>query len=178
MIKVNLLPYKKSRKSPLKINIVTFILLLVIGNIFFWSVYFYNYREINDLQKSIASAKTEIAALQPIYQEYQRMQAAKGEIERRIKVVNSLKAGRALAARSLYDLSSTMKEGIWLKTFKKKDDKFEIEGRSLVNESISDFMENLSRMPYMKNVELKSIQDVTEEGLIIKKFIVQGNMSI
>jgi len=106
------------------------------------------------------------------------MQQAKIEIDRRIKVVNQLKAGRALAARSLYDLSTTMKEGVWLKTFKKKGDKFEIEGRSLVNESISEFMENITRLPYMKNVELKSIQDVTEEGLVVKKFIVQGNMSL
>jgi hypothetical protein len=39
-------------------------------------------------------------------------------------------------------------------------------------------METLSNLPYMTNVELKSIQDVTEEGLVIKKFIVQGNMSL
>lgn len=178
MIKVNLLPYKKTRTSTLKINIVTFVLMLIIGNILFWSFYVYNQREINDYERNIQSTKTELARLQPFYQEYQRIQQAKKEIERRIKVVNQLKAGRALAARSLFDLSTTMKEGVWLKSFKKKDDKFEIEGRSLVNESISDFMETLGRLPYMKNIELKSIQDVTEEGLVIKKFIVQGNMSL
>jgi len=178
MIKVNLLPYKKTRTSTLKINIVTFILMLIIGNILFWSLYIYNQREINDYERNIQATKTELARLQPFYQEYQRIQQAKKEIERRIKVVNQLKAGRALAARSLFDLSTTMKEGVWLKSFKKKDDKFEIEGRSLVNESISDFMETLGRFPYMKNIELKSIQDVTEEGLVIKKFIVQGNMSL
>lgn len=178
MIKVNLLPYKKTRTSTLKINIVTFVLMLIIGNILFWSFYVYNQREINDYERNIQFTKTELARLQPFYQEYQRIQQAKKEIERRIKVVNQLKAGRALAARSLFDLSTTMKEGVWLKSFKKKDDKFEIEGRSLVNESISDFMETLGRLPYMKSIELKSIQDVTEEGLVIKKFIVQGNMSL
>jgi len=178
MIKVNLLPYKKARTSTLKINIVTFVLMLIIGNILFWSIYLYNARDIGDYERNIRSARQELAKLQPFYQEYQRIQAAKKEIERRIKVVNELKAGRALAARSLYDLSTKMKEGVWLKSFKRKDDKFEMEGRSLVNESISDFMETLSSLPYMKNVELKSIQDVTEEGLVIKKFIVQGNMSL
>lgn len=178
MIKVNLLPYRKSRTSTLKINIVTFVLMLVIGNILFWSLYFYNQRDISDLRRNITASRTELAALQPYYQEYQRIQQAKKEIERRIKVVNQLKSGRALAARSLFDLSTMMKEGVWLKSFKKKDEKFEIEGRSLVNESISEFMETLTNLPYMKNVELKSIQDVTEEGLIVKKFIVQGNMSL
>ncbi len=178
MIKINLLPYKKSKASALKTHIVTFVLLLIIGNIFFWAAYVYNQREIGDYERNIQSAKTEIAALQPIYQEYQQMQKAKAEIERRIKVVNQLKAGRALAARSLYDLSTTMKEGVWLKSFKKKGDKFEIDGRSMVNESISEFMESISKLPYMKNVELKSIQDVTEEGLVVKKFIIQGTMSL
>ena len=178
MIKINLLPFKKSKPNLFKINIVTFVLMLIIGNILFWSIFFYNQREIADNEANIRSAKAEIAKLQPIYQEYQRMEQAKKEIERRIKVVGQLKSGRALAARSLYDLSTTMKDGIWLKTFKKKDDKFEIEGRSLVNESISEFIEGLQKMPYMKNVELKNIQDVTEEGLVIKKFIVQGNMTL
>ncbi len=178
MIKVNLLPYKKSRTSTLKINVVTFFLLLIIGNILFWSIFFYNWREIGDYRRNIASTKTELASMRPYYQEYQRIQAAKKEIERRIKVVNQLKSGRALAARSLFDMSALMKEGVWLKTFKKTENKFEIEGRSLVNESISDFMEMLTKLPYMKDIELKSIQDVTEEGLVIKKFIVQGNMSL
>jgi type IV pilus assembly protein PilN len=178
MIKINLLPYKKSKASALKTHLVTFVLLLIIGNIIFWAAYIYNQREIGEYERNIRSSKAEIAALQPIYQEYQRMQKAKAEIERRIKVVNQLKAGRALAARSLYDLSTTMKEGVWLKTFKKKGDKFEIDGRSMVNESISEFMENISKLPYMKNVELKSIQDVNEEGLVVKKFIIQGTMSL
>ncbi len=178
MIKINLLPYKKSKPNLFKINIVTFILMLIIGNILFWFIFFYNQGEIRNNERNIKTAKAEITKLQPIYQEYQRMEQAKKEIERRIKVMGQLKSGRALAARSLYDLSTTMKEGVWLKTFKKKENKFEIEGRSLVNESISEFMENLQKMPYMKNVELKSIQDVTEEGLVIKKFIIQGNMSL
>lgn len=178
MIKVNLLPYKKTRTSTLKVNIVTFVLMLIIGNIFFWAFYLYNEREISDYENNIRATRQELAKLQPYYQEYQRIQAAKKEIERRIKVVNQLKAGRALAARSLFDLSTTMKEEVWLKSFKRKDTKFEIEGRSLVNESISEFMEVLSNLPYMKDVELKSIQDVTEEGLVVKKFIIQGNMSL
>lgn len=178
MIKVNLLPYKKTKTSALKVNLVTFCLLLFIGNILFWSIFFYNWKDISYYRKNIAYTKTELASLQPYYQEYQRIQQAKAEIERRIKVVNKLKSGRALAARSLFDLSTSIKEGVWLKTFKKTEDKFEIEGRSLVNESISDFMEMLTKLPYIKNLELKSIQDVTEEGLVIKKFIVQGNMSL
>lgn len=85
MIKINLLPYKKTKTSALKANVVTFALLLLIGNIFFWAWFFYNQREISEYERNIQSAKAEIASLQPIYQEYKRMQQARKEIERRIK---------------------------------------------------------------------------------------------
>ena len=134
--------------------------------------------EIEEHNTNIANIKKEIQSLQPIAQEYKQIQEAKKEIERRIQTLNQLKSGRALAARSLYDISSIIKEGVWIKSFKKTDNKFEIDGRSFVNESISDFIESLSKMPYITNVELKNVQDINEEGLTIKKFIITGNMSI
>jgi hypothetical protein len=53
-----------------------------------------------------------------------------------------------------------------------------MEGRSVENEAISSFVESLSKVPYLSGVELKSVEDATEEGLVLKKFIIQGNISI
>ena len=89
-----------------------------------------------------------------------------------------MKAGRALAARILYDLPSIMRDNVWLKRFKKDGGLFELEGRSLENESIAEFVERLSKTPYYRNVELKNIEDVTEEGVVVKKFIVQGGVGL
>lgn len=179
MIKINLLPFKRKRASTLTKDVRDLVLLLILFCIGFGYYYFMMLRpEIEEQRLKIQSAKNEIASLQPIAQEYKAIQEAKNEIQRRIQTLNQLKSSRALVARSLYDISSIIKEGVWIKSFKKTDNKFEIDGRSFVNESISDFIESLSKMTYITNVELKNVQDVNEEGLTIKKFIITGNMSI
>jgi Tfp pilus assembly protein PilN len=179
MIKINLLPFKRKKASTLTKDIRDLILMLLVVCIGFVAYYYFKvYTKIEEQKANIASTKQEIARLQPIQKEYNEIKEAKKEIVRRIQTVNQLKSGRALAARSLYDISSIIKEGVWIKNMKKTDNKFEIEGRSFVNENISDFIESLSKMAYIKNVELKNVQDVSEEGLIIKKFIITGNMSI
>jgi Tfp pilus assembly protein PilN len=179
MIKINLLPFKRKRASTLTKDIRDLVLALIVVCIGFFGYYYLMLiPEIEEHKSNIVTIKKEIQSLQPIAQEYQQIKEAKKEIERRIQTLNQLKSGRALAARSLYDISTIIKEGVWIKTFKKTDNKFEIDGRSFVNESISDFIESLSKMPYITNVELKNVQDVNEEGLTIKKFIITGNMSI
>ena len=178
MIKINLLPFKRKRSSSLTKDIRDFVILLLIVLFGFGYYYYILTNDIEERRSNIVATKKEIQSMQPIAQEYQAIQEAKKEIQRRFQTLNQLKSGRALAARSLYDLSSIIKEGVWIKSFKKTDNKFEIDGRSFVNESISDFIESLLKLPYITNVELKNVQDVNEEGLTIKKFIITGNISI
>lgn len=178
MIKINLLPFKRKRSSTVKKDIRDLVIMIIVVCIGFGLYYYRLIDSINEQKSEILAIKKEIQSLQPIAQEYHAIQEAKKEIQKRIQTVDQLKSGRALAARSLYDVSNIIKEGVWIKTFKKTDNKFEIEGRSFVNENISDFIESLSKMAYISNVELKNVQDVNEEGLTIKKFIITGNMSI
>lgn len=178
MIKINLLPFKRKRASSLTKDIRDLVILLFIVLLGFGYYYYILTNEIEERKANIVTTKREIQSMQPIAQEYQAIQEAKKEIQRRFHTLDKLKSGRALAARSLYDISSIIKEGVWIKSFKKTDNKLEIDGRSFVNESISDFIESLSKMPYITNVELKNVQDVNEEGITIKKFIITGNISI
>jgi len=83
-----------------------------------------------------------------------------------------------LAARTLYDLTSLVQEKVWLKSLKKTENRFELEGRSVENDAISGFVESLTKVPYLSGVELKSVEDSAEEGIVLKKFIIQGNISI
>ncbi len=178
MIKINLLPFKRKKAASLGKDVRDLFILIILGCIGFALYDMSLVREIDEIKGKIGAAKQEITRLKPLQQEHIQIQNAKKEIEKRIQTLNKLKAGRALAARSLYDLSNIIKEGVWIKTFKKTENKFEMEGRSFVNESISDFIESLSKLPYISNVELRNIQDVNEDGLTIKKFIITGNMSI
>ncbi len=177
MIRINLLP-KKPAKSVFKLDLYIFILVAIVNGLIIAGIYFSNVREISGYQTMIESAKKEIASLDGIYKEYLRIEKEKKEIGDRIKTIEGLKKGRALAARILYDLSDVVKENVWLRTLRRDDDRFELEGRSLENESISDFMETLSKIPYMRNIELRNVEDLVEGGIAVKKFVIYGNISL
>ncbi|OPY75954.1 MAG: Fimbrial assembly protein (PilN) [Syntrophorhabdus sp. PtaU1.Bin153] len=177
MIKVNLLP-KKPIRAAFRYDIYLFFVIVALNGLIIASFYFFNYRGVSNYKAKIAAAKKEIASLNPIYQQYLSMEREMKEVQRRIRAIDGLKEGRALAARTLYDLSSQVRESLWLKSFKKTDNKFEMEGRSIDNEAISSLMESLSKVPYMRGIELKSVQDTSEQGMVLKKFIIQGNISL
>jgi Tfp pilus assembly protein PilN len=177
MIKINLLP-KKPIRAAFKYEIHVFLLIIILNLLIIGLIYSINARQISNLRSNIEAAKKEIASLDPIYKEYLSMEQEKKEIQRRIQAIDTIKQGRALAARTLYDLTLIVKESLWLKSFKKTENRFELEGRSVENEAISSFVESLSKVPYLSGVELKSVEDATEEGLILKKFIIQGNIAI
>jgi len=177
MIKINLLP-KKPKRAIAKYDLYLCILVTLINVAILAAFYFTNVTHISNYKSSIVTAQREKASLEPVFGEFMRLEKEKKEIETRIRGIGALKEGRALAARTLFDLTSVVRESLWLKTFKKSQNSFELEGRSLENESISSFIESLSNIPYMTNVELKNVEDVNEEGIAIKKFTIQGNIGL
>jgi type IV pilus assembly protein PilN len=175
MIKINLLP-KKAQREAFKYDLFFFCFVLAVCIAVAGVIFVKNTLDIRTLKRNIATTKQSIAALEPIYKEYLSIEKQKKELSQRLQVIDKIKEGRALAARILYDIPAITKENVWLKRFKKADDTFELEGRSLENESVSDFVEALAKITYFKNVELRSVEDVTEEGIVVKKFLVQGSV--
>jgi type IV pilus assembly protein PilN len=177
MIHINLLP-QKVRKEAFKSDLILFALLLVIAFVLSAGIYVSNATAIAHLKNDVARTKASISSMERFYKEYLALEKQKKELTARISLIEKIKEGRALAARILFDLPTLVKESVWLKRFKKDEERFDLEGRALENESIADFVERLSKIPYAKDVELKSVEDVTEEGMVIKKFLVQGSLGL
>lgn len=176
MIKINLLPRKVQREIAthdlLLLCVMLVITLAISGGIYAKTAY-----DISSMKRDIQIKQREIESLQPLYREYLSIEKDKKEIIRKIGIIDSIKKGRALPARIMYDLPGLLKDSVWLKRFKKDDNRFEIEGRSLESESISDFVERLTKISYFKNVELKSVEDSTEDGMTVKKFTLNGEIA-
>ncbi len=179
MIKINLIP-SQTEKNLFKEDIYLFILITFLCFIAVAGFYYKNNKDIEEKKRSIQHTKNEIASLQKIYKEYLAMEQQKKEIERRMKAIESIKEGRALSVRILYDITNIIKDNVWFKNFNKADGKFEIEGISLENESISDFIEKLAKIPYMRNIELLKVEDEQDKrtNVMVKKFIIKGEIAL
>ena len=176
MIKINLLPRKVQREIATH-DLFLFCVMLVIMLIISGGIYAKNSYDISSMKHDIQNKRKEIESLQSIYREYLSIEKEKKEIGRRIDIIEGIKEGRALPARVMYDLPGLLKDSVWLKRFKKDENRFELEGRSLESESISDFVERLAKTSYMRNVELKTVEDTTEDGITVKKFTLNGEIA-
>lgn len=174
MIKINLLPQKSHGQHRVHPDLIIFPTILVLTIACVGGVYLKNNRDVAGLRSETAALRLQVASFRGIYKEFLTMEKEKKEIAERIAVIDRIKQGRALAPRLLYDLSSLMTDNIWLKKVRKVDTKVDIEGRSIDNESVCAFVEGLSRLSYMKNVELKSVEDVKETGTTVRKFVVEA----
>jgi type IV pilus assembly protein PilN len=178
MIKINLLPRKKRERRGINLDIYILITTLVVSLAVVGGVFLKNTRDIGRTRDEIESLKQQAKALEPIRKEFLTLEKDKKAVADKLTVIARMKEGRALPPRMLYDLSSLMKDNLWLKRLRKDEKKLEIEGRSIDNESVCDFVEHLSRLPYLKDLELKSVEDVGEGGMTVKKFIVDGSVSL
>jgi Tfp pilus assembly protein PilN len=187
MIRINLLP----RKYPVKKTkaakpggpgssdsyLYVLVAAVIVCGVIIGAVWLKNSKDISRLQSRIAELNKQNQAMQPLTQEFSKIEKEKKQISDRISVIDKLLVGRTLPPRMLYDLSGLTKDNLWLKKLVKSETGMELEGRSVDNETLCDFVEHLSKLPYIKDLELKSVEDVTEHNMTIKKFFVKGSVS-
>jgi type IV pilus assembly protein PilN len=172
MIKINLIPKEKRKGKPLLLY--AFLFLLALNLSLFSTMYYNGKRAIADYEAKIEAKKQDMARLEPIYREYLAIEKEKAQIQQKIDVLEKIQEGRALPVRILYDIAHALQDAIWLRQIKKQQDRIEIEGFSNQTEFISDFAEALAKIPYMRSVELKTVQEVQELGMTVKKFSLEA----
>jgi Tfp pilus assembly protein PilN len=141
MIKINLLPKTKRERKGSNLDLYVLVATLVVSVGAVGGFYVKNTRDIERNRSEIASLKHQIKELEPVQKEFLSLEKDKKNVVAKLAVITRMKEGRALPPRMLYDLSSIVKDNLWLRRVKKDDKKLEIEGRSMDNESVCDFVE-------------------------------------
>ena len=87
--------------------------------------------------------EADLQALQPRLKRVARLQAEKAELERKVAVAGGLRSAQRQPARLLAAISQSLPEQTWLDAIRDTVTGLEITGKSLDNEGIAAFMENL-----------------------------------
>lgn len=171
MIKINLLVERKGpkKKAIPKEFIVLFlcVAILLVGLILFnWKLG----KEKEDLLNKISSTKNEIAQHKSFTTEVTKAKEAQKTLQDKLNVINSLRKEKATPARVLDELSTGKPEKIHLESLKKEGTRLGIEGIALDDETVANFMTNLRRSNFFKNIELIVIEQVEQSKIKLKKF--------
>jgi type IV pilus assembly protein PilN len=176
MIRINLLPYRAARKKEnIRIQVNVFlgsvfivILLVVWANAFLGG-------KIEDLNSEITSTREQVAKYKKINQEIAEIKKKLEVLDRKIKVIESLQAGRKAQVQNLDSLYQLLVEKrMWYNQIEERGDRFSLKGIALDNHTVADFMTRVEKSDRFQNVRLSTIRQYELKGkdLKLKQFEV------
>ena len=174
MIRINLLkPEKKEiRDEPSGLApeikekkgtpIASLLILLAIGAVAV--LYFMQDKAIKTEKDRLSAAQEEKKQLQYVLAALERLENQKSTLERKINLINHLKARQEIAVRTMDELSKNIPGWVWLTETTYDALEITIKGRALSNNLIADYVYNLENSPHLSNVKIESINQRSQQS--------------
>jgi Tfp pilus assembly protein PilN len=131
-------------------------------------------REVQQKQAEVAAAEREVEALASVIEEVEDFKAKKAELERKIGIINELKANQRGPVRVMDHVSRALPELLWLDRMRMTASTIEIEGRAFNTNAVANFIENLDKVPEFDEPTLK---DTQEQAGGVYKFVINFGYS-
>jgi Tfp pilus assembly protein PilN len=125
-------------------------------------------------QQEVVEAQREVDALASVIKEVEDYKAKKAELERKIGIINDLKANQRGPVRVMDYVSRALPELLWLDQMSMNADTIRVEGRAFNTNAVANFIENLDKVPEFDEPTLKSTE---EQAGGIYKFVIDFHYS-
>lgn len=177
MIQINLLPVREERRKADVRQLAVLLGATVLGALLVTGLFHAKVKsDVSSAQALLARTKVEIEEHKPQLQKVERYRKTKEQIERKLGVIDKLDRSRSGPVRMLDELASHTPERLWLTRLQTAEGALTIEGMSLDNEVVANFLTQLSDSPYFSNVELRETEATQVEGLKLNKFQLTANL--
>ncbi len=173
MIKINLLLTRKEKKKvgikkEFIILILSVGLLAILLAVLHWKIE----KEKEEMVTQISETKKEIARYKSLAIEVTKAKEAQKTLQDKLNIINALKKGKETPVKVLEEISVDKPEKLHLELMKKEGTKLGIEGFALDDETIVQFMTNLKKSKIFKNVDLVVSEQIEQNKIKLKKFIL------
>ncbi len=135
-------------------NLGALILVLAVAGL--GAYYFLQKQKMDEERELLARAQQEKEKLQYVIQKLDEVQSQKASLERKISLINWLKAQQDRPVRLMDALSRSLPDWVWLTEATYGPQGVQIKGKALSNNLIADYMSNLEASPTLTNVYLVS----------------------
>jgi len=138
----------KKKKAPLG-NILLALAVVVAG-----ALAYLQKTGLDTERALLEEARAEKIKLQPVEAKLDLVEQQKAFLEKKIGLINGLKARQGGAVRIMEEISQDLPDWVWLTEANLRPQGLELKGRALTNIQISDFMRNLEKSGLFENVGL------------------------
>jgi len=153
-------------------SVILSIVVLVLG--VFWILLD---RKISSMELEKTAKTAELEVLKAQVQEVENYERDKKTVLERIGVIVKLRENQAIPVQLLDGVSQGIPARVWLTALHENDGKVDIEGRSMTNGEIVDFVNNLKENPMFQGVQLLESRQEKEIGVSVYAFKLTFSIS-
>jgi type IV pilus assembly protein PilN len=174
MIRINLLPVRQTRKIEAARR--ELVLALAGGGVVLvcaaaaWAFF---YLQLSSLKEGNIRLQNEIDQLAADVKMVDELEKFKAELQRKLSVIDDLRAQKTGPVHMLDDLSTATPDKLQLTLLDTTGSDLKLEGVSVGNDQISQFLRQLDASPYFEQVYLQDIEQTTPDkntGATYKSF--------
>ncbi len=130
--------------------------------------------DLQQKQVEVQRAEAEVKRLESVLKEVEDYKQKKAELERKIGIINDLKANQRGPVRVMDYVSRALPELLWLDRMKMTASTIEVEGRAFNTNAVANFIENLDKVP---EFEEPTLRDTTVQTGGVYKFVINFTYS-
>lgn len=171
MIRINLLPYRASKKKETanqQLVIMAAILLIALASA--GVAYSVTLGKIRTTKKEIARSEVELTSLKKKIGEIDNLKKLQAEVQKKLDILNQLRKEKTGPATRLARLSDIVPEKMWLTRYQESGTGVSISGLAFNEEQIAEFMRSIQSSQEFTNVELQVSEQQEVGGVKLKKF--------
>ncbi len=155
MIEINLLPHREARRvADLRESVALLVLGLVLigGGALFLGDQVDS--ELSQVQASVKQLESDIEHFRPQEKQVQAFKAKKSDLEDKLDVIKGLDRARTGPVRMFDELAKHTPDRLWITKLTTEGARLTLEGDSLDNGVVADFLRELNGSEYFDNVDL------------------------
>lgn len=180
MVRINLIPLRQGKKREIgRQQLVLFGLVLAIGIVGNYMWISHETDEVDKRKAQVTKIQREIAALDAAIGEVNEITKERKDLEDKLKVLDTLKKKRVGPVKVMDSLAQLLPAHVWLTSMEEKGGNVELQGLGMTNDDVAEFMRELKRSTYFKNIVLKKVQtqDVTGPVTQVVQFQISCSVS-
>jgi type IV pilus assembly protein PilN len=172
MIRINLLPFRSTRKKEnIRRQLSIFLLSLAFAVVAIFGIYFLLSSQVDDLNSRIASTQAELEKYDKINREIEEIKKKLDNLNKKLTVIRELEVSRYEPVRLMDTLAQVIIEKrMWFTALDAKADVVNISGVAMDDKTVADFMVRLEGSGLFSAVNLKTLRQVEIQKTNLKSF--------
>ena len=178
MIEINLLPHREARRiaefRQFAMVVAASLLALTVA---IGTVHASTARDAEMARASVQQFQADLVRFKPQQEKLTQFKAKKAALEQKLAAIRKLDEARRGPVRLLAEVGSQTPERLWLTGLAAQGNQVTLEGASLDNTVVANFLRNLNDSPYFREVDLDRTASKKEiRGVMIVNFTITASL--